>query len=241
MDSFNQKLASMSSASFALIAKGFVFLGESTRVLSDRLCKEPGMVPRSEFNPTNKGERSPSLEKQSVSRCGLLDGSHMRMNRTTDMINRTSILLASVLVILIGALAQPLKTTPAKEFMRAKLEHSQKVLEGIAVEDYRLILVHAQKLGAMSQDAEWKMFQNPEYLELSASFRRYADTLTQAAKEKNLDQATVAYLGMTMSCVECHKFVRGRRMARIETEVPSAPSLSDLQTRARDVFYPKGA
>src|ERR1051326_266521 len=184
MDSFNQKLASMSSASFALIAKGFVFLGESTRVLSDRLCKEPGMVPRSEFNPTNKGERSPSLEKQSVSRCGLLDGSHMRMNRTTDMINRTSILLATGLVILIGALAQPLKTTPAKEFMREKLDHSQ-------------------KLSAMSQNAEWKMFQNPEYLELSASFRRYADTLTQAAKEKNLDQATVAYLGMTMSCVEC--------------------------------------
>ena len=165
----------------------------------------------------------------------------MRMNRTTDMINRSSILLAAVLLILIGALAQPGKTTPAKEVMREKLEHSQKVLEGIAVEDYRLILVHSQKLSAMSQNAEWKMFQNPEYVELSASFRRNADTLTQAAKEKNLDQATVAYLGMTMSCVECHKFVRGRRTARIETKVPSTPSPSDLQFRAKNVFNPKGA
>src|SRR5438105_4115586 len=154
-----------------------------------------------------------------------------RMNRIIDMINRTSIFLATVLVILIGALAQPLTTTPAKEFMREKLEHSQKVLEGIAVEDYRLIFVHSQKLSAMSQNAEWKMFQNPEYLELSDSFRRYADTLTQAAKERNLDQATVAYLGTTMSCVECQKFVRSRRMARIDTEAPPAQSEFPLQAR----------
>jgi len=140
------------------------------------------------------------------------------------MTNKTSILIAAVSVILIGAAAQPPKATPAKEFMREKLEHSQKVLEGITMEDYQLILVHSQKLSAMSQNSDWKMFRNPEYLEHSTSFRRYADTLTQAAKERNLDQATVAYLGMTMSCVECHKFVRRRRVARIETESPSAPS-----------------
>jgi len=103
-------------------------------------------------------------------------------NRMSDLTKRTSILFAAVLVFLIGGAAQPLKTTPAKEFMREKLEHSQKVLEGIAVEDYRLILVHSQKRSAMSQNAERKMFQNPEYLELSASFRRYADTLTQALR-----------------------------------------------------------
>ena len=162
-----------------------------------------------------------------MSLCGSLHLKPMKFKPA----NRTSTVIAAVLVILMGALAQPLKPTRAKEFMREKLEHSQKVLEGITLEDYQLILVHSQKLSAMSQNAGWKMFQDPEYVEHSAFFRRYADTLTRAAKERNLDQATVAYLGMTMNCVECHKFVRSRRVARIEPEAPSASSGFPLQAR----------
>jgi hypothetical protein len=155
------------------------------------------------------------------------------------MTNRTSILIVAMLLILIGAVAQTRKANPAKEFMREKLGHSQKVLEGITLEDFELILVHSKKLSAMSQSADWKLFQNPEYLEHSASFRRYADTLTRAAQERNLDQATVAYLGLTMSCVECHKFVRGRRMAGIGTA--AAPAPSKLRLQAREILNPKGA
>ena len=148
--------------------------------------------------------------------------------------------IAALLLILIGAVAQTRKSTPTKEFMREKLAQSQKVLEGITLEDYQLILVHSQKLSAMSPSADWKLFQNPEYLEQSAAFRRYADTLTQAAQERNLDRATVAYLGLTMSCVECHKFVRGRRVAGIETTAPPAVP-AKLRLQAREILYPKGA
>ena len=128
-----------------------------------------------------------------------------------------SIMVAAILAggtCLIATVAQTRKTSPAKEFMREKLAHSQSVLEGIALEDYQLILTHSSKLSAMSQNSSWKVFQNPEYLEHSATFRRLADTLTRAARERNLDEATVAYLGMTMSCVDCHKFVRGKRLAQ---------------------------
>ena len=149
-------------------------------------------------------------------------------------------LIAALLLILIGAVAQTRKSTPTKEFMREKLAHSQKVLEGITLEDYQLILVHSQKLSAMSQSADWKLFQNPEYLEQSASFRRYADTLTRAAQERNLDQATVAYLGLTMNCVECHKFVRGRRVAGIGTTA-APPVPAKLRLQAREIVYPEGA
>src|SRR5580765_3850470 len=72
MHFFNRRLASMSSASFALIAKGFVFLGESSPFVSDRLRVKSGIVAWSEFDRPNKGERSPSSEKQSGSRCGFL-------------------------------------------------------------------------------------------------------------------------------------------------------------------------
>ena len=147
--------------------------------------------------------------------------------------------IAALLLILMGAMAQTRKTTPAKEFMREKLVHSQKVLEGIALEDYQVILIHSQKLSAMSQSADWRLFQNSEYLEHSATFRRFADNLTQAARERNLYQATVAYLGMTMSCVECHRFVRGRRVAGTEMEAPLMPWA--VRPRASDRLNPKGA
>ena len=44
-------------------------------------------------------------------------------------------------------------------------------------------------------------------------FRRQANALTKAAQEKNLDAATLAYVRLTMSCVDCHKFVRGKIIA----------------------------
>ena len=33
--------------------------------------------------------------------------------------------------------------------------------------------------------------------------------LALAAREKNLDGATIAYIQLTVSCVQCHKLVRG--------------------------------
>jgi hypothetical protein len=101
-------------------------------------------------------------------------------------------------------------------FMRLKLVHSQKVLEGLVMEDFSMIDKEAQALSLLSQDANWQVLQTPEYLQMSVEFRRTTDALSRAAREKNLNKATLAYLGMTMKCVSCHEHVRDVRMARAD-------------------------
>jgi cytochrome c556 len=99
--------------------------------------------------------------------------------------------------------------------MREKLERSQKLLGALATEDYFTLGQISQRLSAMTQQANWQAFQNPDYTQFSANFRTHANALTRAAKEKNIDAATLAYVRMTMSCVDCHKFVRGRLVAEL--------------------------
>jgi hypothetical protein len=96
-------------------------------------------------------------------------------------------------------------------FMRAKLAHSQDVLEGLAVEDFDLIDKGAQQLSLVSEDAGWQVLQTEDYARQSADFRRSCDSLRKAAKAKNLDGAALAWMEVTMKCVQCHKYVRDER------------------------------
>ena len=132
---------------------------------------------------------------------------------------KTRIALIAVAIILIGsltaAIAQSKRERAAKEFMRDKLELSQRVLEGIVTEDYDLIIAKGSKLDAMTKEADWRLFENPNYEQQSATFRRHVDSLVKAAKNKDSDAATLAYVRMTMSCVDCHKLVRGKLVATL--------------------------
>jgi cytochrome c556 len=96
-------------------------------------------------------------------------------------------------------------------FMRAKLAHSQNVLEGLAIEDYDLIDKGAQELSLASEDASWQVLQTEDYARQSADFRRSCDSLRKAAKSHNLDGAALAWMEVTMKCVQCHKYVRDVR------------------------------
>jgi hypothetical protein len=93
-------------------------------------------------------------------------------------------------------------------FMRLKLEHSQKLLEGVTLADFGSIKKHAQKLGALSQDENWRVVQTREYRESSSDFQKITERMSKAADEQNLDAATLAYVQLTLNCVDCHKHVR---------------------------------
>lgn len=97
------------------------------------------------------------------------------------------------------------------DFMRAKLAHATDVLEGLAVEDYEMLAKAAQDLALASQASSWQVLQTDEYARQSADFRRACITLRDAAKDKNLDAATLAWMDVTMSCVQCHRYVRDTR------------------------------
>jgi hypothetical protein len=101
-----------------------------------------------------------------------------------------------------------------ESLMKKKLAQSQKVLEGIAMEDYKKIAAGAEQLIAISKAAQWKAVKSARYEVYSNEFRRQADKLIDKAKAKDLDGATLAYVEMTLTCVKCHKHVREVQMAR---------------------------
>ena len=121
-----------------------------------------------------------------------------------------SAVLASALFVGVAATVAPNdpKIT-TREVMKLKLESSQKVLEGIATENYATVLANAQKLTVLSQAAGWQARQTPEYKQFTAEFRRYAEALQKAARSENVDAASVAWFQLTISCVNCHRHMRG--------------------------------
>ncbi len=123
------------------------------------------------------------------------------------------VLIAGLIFALPGDTAPP---NQVSDFMRLKLDHSQKVLEGIVLENFPLIEKQAQDLSLLSQAATWQVLQTPEYLQHSGEFRRAANALGEAARKKNIDGAALAYMEMTFKCVNCHKYVRDVRMARAD-------------------------
>jgi len=103
------------------------------------------------------------------------------------------------------------KADAVADFMRAKLGHSQRVLEGLSLEDYDLIARGAQELALASQASSWQVLQTEEYARQSGEFRRSCDSLRNAAKAKNLDGAALAWMEVTMKCIQCHKYVRDQK------------------------------
>lgn len=103
--------------------------------------------------------------------------------------------------------------TPVELFMRDKLEDNSEILEGLMTENFEEMIEAAEHLKLMSTATEWHVIQGPIYKQHSAEFRRAADQLIVDAKKKNLDAATLDYVHLTMTCVSCHKFVRGTRVA----------------------------
>ena len=100
-------------------------------------------------------------------------------------------------------------------FMRAKLLHSQKVLEGLTTNKMDLVAKNSQQIALLSQSANWRVLQTPEYLQRSIEFRRAVNEVTQAAKDDNLDGAALGYVSMTMKCIECHRYVRSVKQASL--------------------------
>lgn len=135
--------------------------------------------------------------------------------------NRPLVAGASVLV-LIGLMGQGGHSAPPDKlisaFMQMKLDHAQETLEAIALNDFEGISRHAQKLSLLALDEQWMVIQTPEYRMHSDDFKRHCDAMAQSAKQENLDGATLAYMQMTMSCVNCHKYTRDVRTARAALE-----------------------
>jgi len=120
--------------------------------------------------------------------------------------HRNPFRLLLLLGILIPATAAD---TPTAEVMRAKLDHSQRLLRNLTVQDFDGLAADARRLVELGRPGGWYALQAPEYDLFLTEFRRSAERLAKAAGEKSIDGATLAYNQLTVSCVACHKYIRG--------------------------------
>ncbi len=109
------------------------------------------------------------------------------------------------------------KATPTRKglsiFMRMKLEASQKILAGLALEDFELIQEGADKLEEMSAAEKWRVTNDPFFREHSADFQKIAKRLSKNAKAGKLEGSALTWMEVTMQCIECHKWTRANLIA----------------------------
>ena len=85
----------------------------------------------------------------------------------------------------------------------------QKVVEGIATEDFEMIRDGGMELAALAESAAWKSVGDPFYGQYSSGFEQTVKALISAAEAESVEKATFAYVHVTISCTACHQHVRG--------------------------------
>ena len=126
---------------------------------------------------------------------------------------RSVVLGAAVLALAVtsGAGGQ---TVTTRTVMRDKLLQSQKILESIMVSNFDQL---DRSTAALLRDIEapgWAVLNTPEFMKQSVAFRTAARDLREAATGRDLDAAATRYAALTLSCYQCHRYLKGARIAR---------------------------
>jgi hypothetical protein len=149
-----------------------------------------------------------------------------RLSRSAAWTIAIALLVAVVVVVPGRADDKPKpKDEPKKPtVMQRKLMHAEKVLEGLAVNDFVKIDKAADGLIDCVKDETWKINETEKYLAFTGDFMRRVQGLKRAAKDKNIDAAALSYVDMTLTCVKCHQYLR-------EDRIRAVPDLSQLAQR----------
>ena len=93
--------------------------------------------------------------------------------------------------------------------MKRKLEYSKQILDGLVTEDFDKILKGSKALNELAQQ-KWLKSDSSQYDTHNHLFWFTAGALVRAAKQQDIDSATLSYTQLTLSCVNCHKLLRAR-------------------------------
>jgi hypothetical protein len=127
-------------------------------------------------------------------------------------------LALAILLIAVTAGSTPSAQTPRmKQVMRGKLDHSQRILEAVVTSNWPLLDRESREMAMVVRDPAWSALTMPEYLRHSEAFLRATNDLTEAAKLRDLESASLGLISLTTSCVSCHRYLA---RARIVTTRP---------------------
>ncbi len=135
----------------------------------------------------------------------------------------TALALAVAIPIRGGRGVEPERKAKAKraddkvsDLMRRKVEHSQKLLGAITLNEFGEVVRHGEALLRLSEQAEWQVIKTPRYVKFSDDFRRSVQNLVASAKKKNGEAAVLDYVHMTIACTRCHHYVRENMKVRLD-------------------------
>ena len=114
----------------------------------------------------------------------------------------------------LGLAASPSQGPELDRIMREKLDHAQKILEAVVTSDWVSLETHSRELEQLTKDPRWMVLKYPEYARHSSAFVRAVQELHRAAAQRDLDKTPQAYVKVTLSCVECHRYLARGRVAR---------------------------
>jgi len=93
-------------------------------------------------------------------------------------------------------------------WMKKKLEYSQHILEGLAEADYDKIVENAQAMRRLNRIEGFIRGQMPGYRGHLNVFETALDEIIRQGNKDNVDGAALAFTQLTVSCVNCHKYLR---------------------------------
>jgi ABC-type sugar transport system substrate-binding protein len=133
---------------------------------------------------------------------------------TTKQTAGRSIVLLLVTILAAGSSGSAaMQTAATGRLMREKLGHAQRVLEALTTSDYALLERESTALSQATKQLGWMVLKTPQYSRQSDAFLRASEDLLAAAKAHDLDLAAMHYMSLTMSCYQCHRYVKNQRIA----------------------------
>ena len=107
------------------------------------------------------------------------------------------------------------QTVALKRVMQMKLEQSQQILGAMVTSNWAELQRHSEALQQLTRDPAWAVLTTPEYVRQTTAFLRASEDLVDAAKRRDGEAAPLAYVSLTMSCVQCHRYVARARIAGV--------------------------
>jgi hypothetical protein len=120
---------------------------------------------------------------------------------------------AVVLLALLGVSGTSMQGPALDRVMRRKLVCSQKILEAVVTSRWADLEAQSKELEALTRDPAWMVLKAPEYARHSDDFRKTVQALHDAAARRDLEATPQAYVALTLSCVQCHRYLARSRLA----------------------------
>ena len=151
-------------------------------------------------------------------------------------------IVASVAALLLVSIvwADPQKIEPPRTVlidddagvqMRAKLNRSKQILEGIVRRDFDAVSRAAGELKRIGDATDWPLEGDATFDRYQTEFAIQCEELDQLAKDANPQGVQFTFLVMTATCIRCHDHVRdalGPKRSGRDGDTRLFPSRSQL-------------